>query len=859
MDHKKKEMLKRAWEMLDPRAQYALLNASLKERVSALARGNPARIKEILAGIEPYQVLDENSINHLLRSHNYSTGNAENNLDSFAKTSQSASEEAEGVKIPDHTIIEKLGQGAMGAVYRAKHDALNRSVAIKTVILPCIENLLLFSREAKAMAKLEHPHITPIYHMGMGIDEQGNRIPYYTMKLVDGCDLETLLHKEDTRFDTEQKIRILSQVSEAIAYGHDQGIVHRDLKPANIMIDKDMNAYVADFGLAKILELANSIEGKTSSPLSQPGEIKGTPIYMAPEQILGETSPAVDVFALGAIIYETMTGKKYREGNWRGIYSLIDAINSGKAVPDEECYKNIPAEITSIIRKATAHNPERRPSAKEIAQSLNAHLAKQDVPLHDYTFKEKLAKKVRKHASKLALAASIGMAGTLALAGYVDANSKAIKAKAQAERTKELAEKEKLSLQARILQSEKKAARARLEERLSSIERELLKKNYDTASEQLKLAKEYYPSETLSELNSIIKKSEKNHTWRWEIAQDEVRQLFDLEKKVRGITRLEIDLPEDTKVDYKISRIEGKKFTPIYKGDEERYFELPADDYFIQAQPRGLHISGRTFSTYRNTVHLERGNPETIKVIKAPSILGFVFVTPGPARKGTEVEGLRVVQLKPYYIQAYHINLREYTEFVRSIPDIEIRKKLWPTIMDESGRRIPFRTKELLSQGFTELHPAIGLTREQAQAYANWYSKNKLPGARLASEEEIRRAMGEGLGRAFPDGDEFRPEFSNAMPYCLRKEKSIARIIRAEQGRGENRRQSIFDMVLGDIADACIGEDGYTQIVGSSFRDLNMKSHNMNPLLVRTVPEIDAVKHYMLQSAGWRLAKPYKP
>lgn len=200
----------------------------------------------------------------------------------------------------DYELLEELGRGGMGIVYRARQISLNREVALKMILqgqLASPADRERFQSEAESAARLDHPGIVPVYEVG---ELDGH--PYFSMKYVRG---ETLTQRLNAGLvSTKEGADILASVARAIHYAHRQGVLHRDLKPSNILIDKEGQPHVTDFGLAKRVQEAES--------LTRTGAILGTPAYMAPEQAAGrrgEVGPATDVFSLGTILYQMLTGR----------------------------------------------------------------------------------------------------------------------------------------------------------------------------------------------------------------------------------------------------------------------------------------------------------------------------------------------------------------------------------------------------------------------------------------------------------------------------------------------------------------------------------------------------------------------
>jgi len=266
-----------------------------------------------------------------------------------------------GKTIGNHKIIEQIGEGGMGIVYKAKQLSLSRMVAIK--ILPrrlTRESSFVrrFFNEAKAIASLNHPNIVQIYDVG----KEGENY-YYTMELIDGVSLEEIVIKR-LPVSLDRAVRIISSVAKALDYTHKRGIVHRDIKPSNIMIDKSGRVKLTDFGLA--------LQDKATR-LTTEGGLIGTPEFMSPEQIYGQTATALsDIYSLGVVFYELMTGSSPFEAETA--LAVIERIKTEDPEPPRSINPEISPEIEEIIMKMIDKNPaDRYQDCREIRLDLKLY------------------------------------------------------------------------------------------------------------------------------------------------------------------------------------------------------------------------------------------------------------------------------------------------------------------------------------------------------------------------------------------------------------------------------------------------------------------------------------------------------
>jgi serine/threonine-protein kinase len=261
-----------------------------------------------------------------------------------------------------YEIIEELGQGAMGAVYKARDPMMDRVVAVKTILASALTGPLAadyrerFFREARAAGRLAHPGIVTVYDVS---EQEGT--PFLVMELIEGRTLEKILESGE-RFDTERVMELGQQLAEALDYAHKGGVIHRDIKPANIMVTADGRPKITDFGVAKL----------TASQMTSTGQMMGTPAFMAPEQFTGAPIDGrADLFALGVMLYWLATGDRPFTGET--LMAMSYKIVHTEPVPPRKINPAIPRDLENVILKCMEKDPAARyPNGEALARDLRA-------------------------------------------------------------------------------------------------------------------------------------------------------------------------------------------------------------------------------------------------------------------------------------------------------------------------------------------------------------------------------------------------------------------------------------------------------------------------------------------------------
>ncbi|HVV71069.1 MAG TPA: serine/threonine-protein kinase, partial [Verrucomicrobiae bacterium] len=272
-----------------------------------------------------------------------------------------------GLTIGGYTILEEVARGGMGVVYRARQAGLDRTVALKTVLVnsraePSFQ--ARFRAEAAAAASLNHPGIVGVHEIG----EVEGRL-YFSMDFIEG---ETLAELAATNpLPARDAAKLLLQAAEAMEYAHEKGVVHRDLKPSNLIRDKRGRVRITDFGLAKTLSAPEDF--------TLPGHPIGTPAYMAPEQISGNSSEsqlnarAVDIYSLGATLYHLLTGRPPFVGP--SLSAVLAQVANAEPVPPRELNPAVPRDLETVCQKCLSKVPERRyGTAADLARDLERFL-----------------------------------------------------------------------------------------------------------------------------------------------------------------------------------------------------------------------------------------------------------------------------------------------------------------------------------------------------------------------------------------------------------------------------------------------------------------------------------------------------
>ncbi len=358
--------------------------------------------------------------------------------------------------IPGYELEAVLGRGGMGVVFKARHLALKRTVALKMIRAGDLADpgeLARFQVEAQAVARLQHPNIVQIYEVGT---VEGS--PYCALELAEGGSLAQRLAARPLA--AREAARLVEALAQAMHLAHSRNVVHRDLKPANVLLMADGTPKITDFGLARHLD--------RDSGQTQAGQVMGTPSYMAPEQALGrshDAGPAADVYALGALLYACLTGRPPFVG--QTMVETLDLVRTQEPVPPSRIQAGVPLDLETICLKCLRKEPEKRyASAAELADDLVRYQRGEPIQARPVGPAERLVKWVRRNrvvASLLGLVvAALVAGGTGIYVKYLDAETQRQLAETNARQARTEADEKEKALR------KEQSARRELEEQLAN-------------------------------------------------------------------------------------------------------------------------------------------------------------------------------------------------------------------------------------------------------------------------------------------------------------------------------------------------------------------------------------------------------
>jgi WD40 repeat protein len=442
--------------------------------------------------------------------------------------------------LPGYDVLAELGRGGNGVVYRARQRSLNRLVAIKMIDLASAvstQQLARFRHEAELLARLQHPHIVGIYKVS---SHEGK--PFFVLEYVAGGSLEDRL--DGRPWSPAAAAALLETLARTVAAVHDQGIVHRDLKPANVLLSaacgfalaaseestpnpqaarqafEDIDPKIADFGLAKLL--AEAAPAARPRPVTEAGQVLGTPLYMAPEQVRGEAAgPAADLHALGVILYELLTGRHpYRD---QSVIDTLQRIVYSDPQPPTRFTSSVPADLEAICLKCLAKDPAKRyAGARELAEDLRRFRAGFPVQARSVGALVRLRMWARRQPAVAALSLTVLtvlLGGLVAVASQWWRAEKALanETVARGEAEEALVAAQKARATAEKAQTAEKVARQRVEQQKVELARSLDESQATSSRSLVALARQSMSNREFSQAEVWLDSCPPTHReWEWQ-------------------------------------------------------------------------------------------------------------------------------------------------------------------------------------------------------------------------------------------------------------------------------------------------------------------------------------------------------
>jgi serine/threonine-protein kinase len=664
---------------------------------------------------------------------------------------------------PDrYTILGRIGEGGMAVVYVARDDALRRHVALKLQRADRESHASRFLEEAQVLGRLEHPNIVPLYTLENGAEGT----PFTTMRYLRGSSLQQVLRglrggdpRVTREYSLTRLMQIFLQITQAVAYAHNQGIIHRDLKPANVMLGEHGEVQVVDWGVAKVRPTHRA--SPSSRPeLATPGQILGTPAYMAPEQWAGfADDERVDIYSLGVMLYELLTLRRPFEAT--SPLALWQAVTSTPPTPPRTVApdRGIPLELERTCLKALSKRPSDRQE-----QVLELYRAVQ-------TWIETETDKARRHA--------------LAEGKVAEARGLLLAYKVQRERIVALARAAQET--ARLFESwqsvEEKRALYAAEEEVQGARRQLIDISTDVVgvlTEALgferenaaarELLADYYWDRLLeaeqdavpSEAEFYARLVQRYHDGKY------TRQLSG-----EGVLSLTTDPPGAS---VRVRRLEEIDLRMQPKAVQE-LGPAPIENTAIAQGSYLLEIEHPTYPKVVYPVHVSRNREwrEHVRIYSAAEIgEGFVHVPAGPFIEGGDREGWSLPRSEPHVddfaIARYPVTVVEYLEFLNALArtDPEEARRRAPRRAPDGGSYTTncaggsFEMPLDLPDGIGEpLAPVSSISWYDAVAYCEWRSARDGRVYRLPSAREWEKAARGVDGRWFPWGNRFDSSLCN--------------------------------------------------------------------------------------------------
>jgi formylglycine-generating enzyme required for sulfatase activity/tetratricopeptide (TPR) repeat protein/tRNA A-37 threonylcarbamoyl transferase component Bud32 len=616
-----------------------------------------------------------------------------------------------------YVILEELGRGGMGVVYKAQQKALNRLVALKMILTggETREEVGRFLREAEAAAQLEHPNIIAVHEVGRRMGQ-----PYFSLEYVGGGSLADRLR--DAALEPRDAVRLLIPVARAIHFAHCRGIIHRDLKPSNILLTADGVPKISDFGLAKRVT--------DDSALTQVGAIVGTPSYMAPEQARGAgpaVGPAADVYGLGAVLYELLTGRPPFKAA-RALDTILQVL-SDEPIPPRRLQPKLPRDLETICLKCLQKDAASRyPSAGELAEDLERFLADEPIRARPPSLGQQLRHWVRRHRAAVQVAATV----LLTLVAITGATSWWLGRQTRETAAALLQEGHDELRQADAAAAEDEAGR-----------------HYDAAMRHFAAARQAAPGnepvEAMVDLHlHRCRRALDRHEFAVargillllrdvEGADTRAEEIADCDRRAKGTGTWAVQTEPPGAAVF-LAHVEENG----HAGKSARVGTTPQAPQDIAPGSYSITLRHPQYADIVCPLFIDHGAAETVKVplVKREDVPeGMVYVPPGEFFFGEPREGTRQrIFLEGYFIDRTEVTGEQYEKFVTA-----------------TGARPPERWGGPVCPPLMRNEAVCNVSWFEALEYCRWAGK------RLPTEQEWEKAARGTDGRYFPWGNRYAP------------------------------------------------------------------------------------------------------
>ena len=738
------------------------------------------------------------------------------------------------VKVQKHgahyTHISPLGKGSFGEVHSAHDELLGRDVAIKSIKNSYREEdpvIHRFLKEARGSAQLEHPNIMPVHEMGMS-DQLGI---YFTMKKIEGKDLKKILDNlqsnpefYQTTYTLHFLLEIFLAVCNGVAFAHSKGVIHRDLKPANIMVGQYGEVLILDWGLVKKVGVDDTDGGQVQLQMDESdegvqtldGAVSGTPNYMSPEQAMGKISDIgfpSDVYSLGAILYHILTYSPPFEKTQ--VRRLLENVKTGNFIPPRKRFpeRNVPRELEAVCLKAMSnHAIQRYPSVEHLAQDIRNYIGNFEVTAYRAPRRIRIWKACKRNPVKSSMTAAALAALLLAFMtqrAMLFGSYRSIISRADELRLEGNADIDEATQLYSSLELVRAASELKTE---TSTEQDLansLEKVSSAAASKYNVAEMLYESvpepyrrrqAVIDGYVDIIQRrinfalhcrqydlaQQQLETIRLRIEQPDIKpgpeasqRLNNLEDRIAGRGLLDIIGPATIRDVIVWPLLDSEDRPRKIQGDAIKRGRLPLHIENISKGSYVLQVTRADGGIMPFPVHIGHGE-HTLVDLDLPETVpeGMVYVPGGDFIFGGEESRFyrkSTRTLPSFYIKTHEVTVGEYIEFWKSL-----------TLPDERSRymsRLRFRPQDrryedawdgrgiLRDDRLSLEYPVVGVTREAAEAFCAWKSRQTGSRIRLPSVEEWEKAARGVDGRRYVWGNGFSADANLALTKSNEKGK----------------------------------------------------------------------------------------